>query len=72
MLAYWNGDNSQYVVGQATETDVVIVVSGAPDGAQVHEINLSGVKALRRQNGVGGTHITLPEIEHVRVDPDHH
>jgi hypothetical protein len=62
VLAYWNGDNSQYVVGQATETDVVVVVGGAPDGAQVHEINLSGVKALRRQNGVGGTHITLPEI----------
>jgi len=63
VLAYWVGDQAQYVVGQATERDVEIVVNGAPDGAQVHLVSLAGTKALHRQNGVGGVRISLPELD---------
>jgi hypothetical protein len=62
VLAYWNGENSQYVVGQSSVRDVEIVVTGAPDGAQVHLLDFAGVKALHRQNGLGGTRIVLPEL----------
>jgi hypothetical protein len=63
VLAYWTGPTDQFVVGQATVRDVQIVVNGVPDGAQVHLLNLAGAKALARQNGIGGTHVTLPELD---------
>jgi hypothetical protein len=63
VLAFWNAPHGQFCVGQATVRDLEIRVPGVPDGAQAHVIGPARMENVKRQNGLGGTLITLREMD---------
>lgn len=56
------GGNAQFVPGQLTENDVVVIVQGNEAG-QAYEISPGGVTPLVRKRGPGGLEITLPILD---------